>query len=1169
MLRAPDLLKPNAFSITFFYLVFAMLWILLSDQFLIWLTNDAQLISQYQTIKGLIYVSVTALFLYYLIYLSNERISTEKERVDTALFAAGMATWSIDLKTNKIQRSEFHHKLFGITKNPVKWHLNKFYNAVHPDDRDRVREELEKTINRENSGFQVKYRIVTENNEIQWMHSRGNLVYDGNGKATHLSGVVADITEQKKLEDEYEREKELFESVFRNIPVMIDITSDKGKTIRVNNAFEDITGFTETDLEQPSIMEFVYPDENMRRKAWKSIDKADGTFREFETLTKDGEERIQRWANIRISDGSTIGIGMDITDLKASQTEIKESRELLKKTFESLQESVIILDPETRTISNCNKTTCELFGYTEDELIGSSTQILHIDNSHYMKFDEMGTDDLEKSGVFRTEFKMKKKNGTEFYSDHTVSLVKNEEGEVEKVVSVIRDITERKKHENKLQNLTERYRNAEKLANFGHWKRNLNTNESTVSDGFYKIVEVDPRKEDFNFDLLKRVIHPDDFDFFLNAVERSYTTGILDIHYRIIKQKSGDIAHIHELGRVDMDENGNPYMISGTVQDITETVEYQTRLQELAERYRKAEEIADFGHWWRDIENDHAIFSQGYYDIIGLKPDQMDSGLESSLKLIHADDRDEYREAFKDALESGTLNVRYRIIKPDTGEIGYFQELAETEYDDDGNPIAISGTIQDTTEREEFQIALEQRNNFIEATLENLPIGVAVNLIDTGEVTIMNRKFSEIYGWPKEVLTDVDTFFKKIYPDEDHRKRMVEMVTADMTSRNPERMNWEHLRITTRQGNEKLINAKNIPLYEQNLMISTVVDVTAQVEAEERLAESEHNYRLLFQKSPLPMWIYDPESLKFIEVNDAAIKHYGYSRKDFYGMTLLDIRPKEDRKKFLNIVKIHAERNVTDTTEWRHITKDKDIIDVRITGSSINYFGNDYRLILVNDITEQKKAEEMVLASLVEGENKERARIAQELHDGLGQYLAAANMNLNSIQDEADALSDRKKEQLENGLNLLQYAVTETAQISRNLLPRVVDDYGLALAVQSLVESLKKTSDIDIKYYHNIGDLDLGRELQFNLYRISQEGLSNAVKYSEADQINIQLIKDKLDLILSIDDNGIGFDVNADDFKPGLGLQTIKTRAGALGGTFEFDSKPNRGTYLSVVVPIK
>lgn len=1158
MLRVPDLLKPNAFSITIFYLVFAMLWILLSDQVLIWLTNDPQLLSQYQTIKGLFYVAVTGLFLYYLISLSNKRISSEKKRIDTALFAAGMASWSIDLNTNKIQRSNFHHKLFGIAKNPSKWNLDDFHSAVIPEDRERVREDLKKAINNETKNFQSRYRILTKNNEVKWMQSRGNLVYDNRGEATYLSGVVADITNQKRLEDELQREKELFESVFKNIPVMIDITSDDGKSVKINKAFKENTGYTEEDLKDSGIMSIVYPDENKRREAWRSIEEANGTFREFETVTKSGEHRIQRWANIKISDGSTIGIGIDIT--KQKELEYKHERDLLEleKVYNNIP-VLINLHNKKDKVYRINKYFEERTGYTNEDL----KTIDLIETMIPEDQREMAGRHMSKADGKWVDFRIITKSGEVINTSWSNIKVADDLS-----IGIGIDTTELKQKERELQQITNQYRSAENLANFGHWKRHLRTNESTVSEGFYKIIEVDPNKVDLNFEFLKRVIHPDDFDFFYKAVERSYKTGSLDIHYRIIKQESGEIAHIHELGRVDFNEEGEPYLISGTVQDITETVEYQTQLQELAERYRKAEEIAEFGHWWRDLKNDTAVFSQGYYNIVGLKTGVRDNSFKSSINLIHPEDREHYRNAFEEALKTGSLNVRFRLIKPDTQEVGHFQELAETEYDSAGEPIAISGTIQDTTEREEFQLALSQRNRFIEATLENLPIGVAVNLIDSGEVTIMNKKFAEIYGWPKDILTDLETFFKKIYPDEEHRKQMVDMVMADMASQNPERMNWEHLRITTQQGDEKLINAKNIPLYEQNLMISTVVDVTAQVEAEKRLAESEHNYRLLFQKSPLPMWIYDPENLKFIEVNDAAIKHYGYTRKEFYGMTLLDIRPKVDRKEFLNIVKIHVDHNITETTEWRHIKKNKEVIDVRVTGSSINYFGNDYRLILVNDISEQKKAEELVLASLVEGENKERARIAQELHDGLGQYLAAANMNLNSVQDEAEALSDRKREQLENGLNLLQYAVTETAQISRNLLPRVVDDYGLALAIESLIESYRGTSGIEIKYYHNIGDLKLGRELQFNLYRISQEGLSNAVKYSKASEINIQLIKDELDLILSIDDNGIGFDINAEDFEPGLGLQTIKTRAGALGGTFEYDSKPNKGTFLSVVVPI-
>lgn len=1040
MKRLPRLLELNALSIAIIYLIFATLWILLSDQLLLWITDDPQLISRYQTYKGLFYVLLTGFFLYILINKSNLSTTSQKERIDTALYAAGMATWSMDLDTNKIRRSKFHFKILGLKKNPRKWTVNEFYECIHPEDRQRVQEELEKTIRKDLPFYQVKYRIRTADGELKWMQSRGNLVYDERNEPIQLAGVVADITEQKKLEHDYQREKELFESIFEHIPVMIDIYDPKINEIRVNKAFENQLGWSNAEVQEIDLMKACYPDPEMHDKAVRSMTEADGQWHEFEVMNKAGEKRIQSWSNIRLSDDTTIGIGLDITDLKTSQAEIKESRELLKKTFESLRESVIILDPESRTITNCNKATFELFGYSEDELIGKTTKMLHVDESHFKEFQKMGIKDLNQKGVFRTEFRMKKKDGTEFHSDHTVTVVKNEEGEVEKVVSVIRDITDRKKQEQKLQNLTE--------------------------------------------------------------------------------------------------------------------------------RYRKAEEIADFGHWWRDIKNDQAIFSQGYYDIVGLKPNQMDSKFETLLNLIHPDDRDEYRDAFENALESGTLNVRFRIIKPDTGEIGYFQELAEVEYDEEGNAISISGTIQDTTEREEFQIALTQRNKFIETTLENLPIGVAVNLIDSGETTLMNKKFSEIYGWPKETLKDIETFFESVYPDEAYRQRMVEMIMADIKSKNPERMNWNGVKVVTQAGKEKIINAKNIPLYDQNLMISTVVDVTAQVEAEQRLAESEYNYRLLFQKSPQPMWIYNPENLKFIEVNNAATEHYGYTRKEFYEMTLLDIRPEEDHEFLKNELSQEKKKDLSETKEWRHIKKSGEIIFVSVTGSGINYFGKNYRLVLVNDVTEQKKAEKMVLASLVEGENKERARIAQELHDGLGQYLAAANMNLDAASSEIDALSDRKKKQFQKGLNLLKHAVTETAQISRNLLPRVVDDYGLALAIESLVDNYKSGTDIDIRYYHNIKDLELPRQVQFNLYRIAQEGISNAVKYSEASEINVQLIKDELDLILTIDDNGQGFDINSDTFEPGLGLQTIKTRAGALGGTFEFDTKPNKGTFLNVVVPI-
>ncbi len=1030
-----------------------------------------------------------------------------------------------------------------------------------------------------------------------------------------------------------------------------------------------------------------YPDPHIRKRATKLMTEATGEWEEFEVRTKKGGIRIQQWSNIRLSDDTLIGIGLDVTERKASEAEVRESRQLLQKTFESLKESVIILDADTRVITNCNSSTFELFGYSRDEIIGHSTEKLHVSEEKYKEFGERSLRQLDENGVFQTEYMMRKKDGSYFYSDHTVTQVKNEKGEVDKIVSVVRDITEQKKMEKKLekdrkelqkvydnipvlinlhnkngqvyrvnkffenttgynneqldnidltstmfpnkqehkravrhmeaadgswkdfklttaegevidttwtnvevtedlklgigldttklkekerilQELTTRYRNAEKLTHIGHWRRNLKTNESSVSDGFYEVTGVDKEKQELSFELLKEIIHPEDWERFDEAIKNAYKTGSLDIQYRIKKQDTGKIAHIHELGTIEYEDDGTPKTIKGTIQDITETKKRQEKLREVTQRYQKAEDIAGLGHWYREIESDEAIWSDGFYKITGINKNTQDTSFETLLNMIHPDDRSYFKESYEEAFVTGKLDVKYRLIRPDNGSIGYYHELGETEYNHAGKPVAISGIIQDVTDLEQYQIQLKQHNDFIETTLENLPIGVAVNKLDEDTNNLMNKKFAEIYGWPKSTLKDIKSYYKNLFPDPEYRNKVKEMITTDINSEDPERMEWTHLEITTKSGENKIVNTKGIPVYDQNLMIFTVVDVTAQVKAERRLAESEHNYRLLFQQSPLPMWIYNPENLRFIEVNNAAIKHYGYTRKEFYDMTLLDIRPAEDVKKLEK--DLAQEAKLSEPGEWRHIKKSGELINVKVTGSSINYFGKNYRLILVNDITEQKKAEEMVLASLVEGENKERARIARELHDGLGQYLAAANMNLNAVKDSIKQLEDRKQQQFEKGMTLLKHAVTETTQISRNLMPRVVDDYGLAMAIEAMVDNYKNdNSGMEVHYYHNINELELPREVEFNMYRIVQEGLSNAVKYSEANQINIQLIKDELDLILTIDDNGKGFDIESSHFSPGLGLQTIKTRAGALGGEIEIDSHPGKGTLIHVKVPIQ
>ncbi|MDE3235445.1 MAG: PAS domain S-box protein [Bacteroidota bacterium] len=167
------------------------------------------------------------------------------------------------------------------------------------------------------------------------------------------------------------------------------------------------------------------------------------------------------------------------------------------------------------------------------------------------------------------------------------------------------------------------------------------------------------------------------------------------------------------------------------------------------------------------------------------------------------------------------------------------------------------GSVYDITEQKRAQNDLQQRNIFIETALDNLPIGIAVNKIDEGTATIMNKTFSDIYGWPQEELTDVASFFEKVYPDEPYRKEIKERIIKDIQSGDPSKMNWEGITITTQKGEKRIVNAKNIPLYEQNLMISTVIDVTAQTTAEKELMLFNERYKYVKKATSDSIWDWD------------------------------------------------------------------------------------------------------------------------------------------------------------------------------------------------------------------------------------------------------------------------------------------------------------------------
>lgn len=140
-------------------------------------------------------------------------------------------------------------------------------------------------------------------------------------------------------------------------------------------------------------------------------------------------------------------------------------------------------------------------------------------------------------------------------------------------------------------------------------------------------------------------------------------------------------------------------------------------------------------------------------------------------------------------------------------------------------------------------------------------------------------------------------------------------------------------------------------------------DISRQKQAEEKLIQSEEKYRKIFNLSPLPKWIYDTETLQILEVNDAAIEHYGYSRDEFLSMTLMDIRPPEDVAALKEVISGIKDNREKPAVYWRHIKKNGEIILVDVTGHSVDFYNHNARIIICRDVTETIKAEAELIRS--------------------------------------------------------------------------------------------------------------------------------------------------------------------------------------------------------------
>ncbi|MDQ1087867.1 sensor histidine kinase [Siphonobacter sp. SORGH_AS_1065] len=207
-------------------------------------------------------------------------------------------------------------------------------------------------------------------------------------------------------------------------------------------------------------------------------------------------------------------------------------------------------------------------------------------------------------------------------------------------------------------------------------------------------------------------------------------------------------------------------------------------------------------------------------------------------------------------------------------------------------------------------------------------------------------------------------------------------------------------------------------------------------------------------------------------------------------------------------------------------------------------------------------------AALLEGQEEERKRLAQELHDGVGQLLTGIRLQIELLQNAS--YTDKEKISYQVLKELVLETIETVRQISYDLMPSVLTDFGLISALRLLSEKITKISGIKVRFNSGEFPVRLSSIIEVNLYRIVQEAINNSLKYAKASVIDITLTEKKGKINLRIQDDGIGFNPEelAKKAIAHSGLGNMKLRAESIGSTFEISSIIGKGTTIKIELKV-
>jgi PAS domain S-box-containing protein len=913
--------------------------------------------------------------------------------------------------------------------------------CIHPDDREHAVNAYVKAC-RDRMEYNLEYRIVhKDTKQVRYVKDQGRLSKDEKDAVVRVDGIVTDITELKKAKNELDKYKDRLEELVRKRTA--ELTSAY-ETLKLENKGREKAeqSLREIEREQTTVLEnlsdlIVYRDSDMvTRWASKSMANWHGMSQEqingrvcynarygldepckechiIDAMKSGRRQELEKqlpggrcWhvtVNPVFNDSGrvigTIEVSQDITDRKKAREELEKSKDILEKTFSSLDSAVFILDAQKPPlIIDCNPAATIIFGYGKEEMLGRTTEFLHISREKLLEFRKaLNRSIQEQGGLSFFEFKMQRKDGLVFPSEHSVRSLKDDKGRMIGWVSVIRDITERKQQDD----LTAIQRDlAIKLSSATELEDGLSLClEAAIGasemdcGGIYLIDEGSgalglAAHSGLSAEFVNHVYQYDKDSDNSRLVMKSEPVYTEHAQLGMVLDQTEKREGLSAIAVIPILNDGRAIGCLNVASHMSKRIHARSRLAletiaaqigstvarlKTEESLRKSEELARAS---LNATNDMVYLVDTSRNILavndiaarnlGKTPDEL---IGTNIFSYFPPDIAKSRGEYGNKVISSGKHVRFQ----DEREGKFYDVSIYPTFDSQKRVDRLAVFVTDITELKQSEQALRETTDLLETVFEHTHMLVAY-LDPQFNFVRVNRAYAEADEHELSFFFGRNHF--DLYPNAENEaifRKVVETGVPYFTHAKPFEYAGHPERGVT------YWNWSLVPVKQQDGaacgLILTLADVTEQKRAEQALRESEERFRRIFEEAPIGIATSGAD-FRFARANAAFCEMMGRTESELRELTFRDITYPEDLSRDIEPIQrlLRGEIPIY-RTEKRYVGKGTEIVWGDMTATVVKNEAGQFQcfLIMVEDITERKRAE----GALRESEEKFRSLAEQ------------------------------------------------------------------------------------------------------------------------------------------------------------------------------------------------